>query len=198
MTKIGRIFGVLPDPGLRPHHWERQRKVVSQPGDSAQGFRLWSVETLILPFSIRVWNCMVCSGAFENSLRFIMRIPVKVGGSEWKSLFAILAQIFRQQEVHSSRGWPEWPWECSAVRTRWTTTGWGHEREHRHLPQDSCPHSAPYRAPLAARLTRAPPCPSISRSLVPTKMRVIQALPEAISNRHQIFLAGEWFANDAH
>lgn len=77
-------------------------------------------------------------------------------------------------------------------------TGWGRERKHRHLPQDSCSHSAPYRGPLAARLTQAPPYPSISRSLVRTKMRVIQALPEAISNRHQIFLAGEWFANDAH
>lgn len=48
------------------------------------------METLTFPFSVRVWNCMVCSGAFENSLQFIMRIPVKGRGSQWKSLFALL------------------------------------------------------------------------------------------------------------
>lgn len=49
VTKMGRISGVLPVPGLRPHHWEKQRKVVSQPGDSAQGPGLWSMESH-LPF----------------------------------------------------------------------------------------------------------------------------------------------------
>lgn len=93
--------------------------------------------------------------------------------------------------VRSCRGWPEWPWECSVARTRWTSLVWGTERKHRHLPQDSFSHSAPTGGLWQqGHGTQAPPYPDISRSLVHTKMRVIQALSKPFPTGIRSFLQG--------